>query len=88
MPSYGYRNAGEWFWYRWKITASPAEAIFMDANYRPDFQYADFAPQFTAEFYNSNAWADLFKVNISLSSLFFYPKTDLSILLFFLNIVF
>ncbi|XP_076812747.1 alpha-L-fucosidase-like [Clavelina lepadiformis] len=63
VPSYGYRNAGEWFWYRWKITASPAEAIFMDANYRPDFQYADFAPQFTAEFYNSNAWADLFKAS-------------------------
>ena len=34
---------------------------FMDKNYRPNFTYADFAPQFTAEFYDPDQWADIFK---------------------------
>ena len=33
----------------------------MKKNYRPDFTYPDFANQFTAEFYNPDDWADLFK---------------------------
>ena len=33
----------------------------MEENYRPNFSYADFAAQFTAEFYNPDQWADLFK---------------------------
>ena len=32
----------------------------MKDNYRPDFTYADFAAQFTAEFYKPDDWADLF----------------------------
>ena len=33
----------------------------MKNNYKPDFTYADFASQFTAEFYNPDDWADLLK---------------------------
>jgi alpha-L-fucosidase len=32
----------------------------MKDNYRPNFTYADFAPEFTAEFYNPDEWADIF----------------------------
>ena len=31
----------------------------MEKNYAPSFQYADFAPQWTAEFFDPGAWADL-----------------------------
>lgn len=52
----------EWFWKDWK-TAPPNAPIrqFMKNNYKPDFTYADFASQFTAEFYDPDEWADLFK---------------------------
>ena len=33
----------------------------MKKNYRPDFAYADFAPQFTAEFFDPEKWAELFQ---------------------------
>jgi alpha-L-fucosidase len=33
----------------------------MEKNYRPGFSYQDFAPQFTAEFYNATEWVELFK---------------------------
>ncbi len=33
----------------------------MNKNYRPNFTYPDFANQFTAEFYDPNKWADIFK---------------------------
>jgi alpha-L-fucosidase len=32
-------------------------------NYRPDFTYADFAPKFTAEFYDANEWADILEAS-------------------------
>ena len=32
----------------------------MEKNYPPNFTYADFANQFTAEFYNPDEWADIF----------------------------
>ena len=32
---------------------------FMKKNYPPNFEYQDFAPQFTAEFFDPNEWADL-----------------------------
>jgi len=36
---------------------------FMKKNYRPDWTYADFANQFTAEFYDPNQWADVFQAS-------------------------
>ena len=35
----------------------------MKKNYPPNFEYQDFAPQFTAEFFNASEWADLVKAS-------------------------
>jgi len=59
VPSFGIGPA--WFWNRWKIQKVPATLEFLKKNYRPNWTYADFAPQFTAEFYDPDFWADLFK---------------------------
>ncbi|KAE8624651.1 hypothetical protein XENTR_v10006013 [Xenopus tropicalis] len=56
VPSFG----SEWFWWNWH-ERSDAYVKFMEQNYRPGFTYADFAPQFTAEFYDPDAWAQLFQ---------------------------
>lgn len=32
----------------------------MQKNYPPDFKYQDFAPQFTAEFFDAKQWTDIF----------------------------
>jgi len=60
VPSYCHKCAAEWFWAYWKA-GNPALTYFMNQNYRPDFTYADFASQFTAEFYNASQWAQLFE---------------------------
>ena len=77
VPSYGEGFAGEWFWYNWKSVASPSAVYFMENNYPPNFQYADFAPQFTAELYNANKWAEIFEVGVfvvcNVFSFQFYP---------------
>lgn len=51
----------EWFWYRWKHDQSKQYVDFMRRNYRPNFTYADFAPQLTAEFLDTDEWVKLFK---------------------------
>lgn len=58
VPSFG----SEWFWRNWKISkpGSPYRK-FMEKNYKPGFTYADFGPQFTAELFDPDQWADLFK---------------------------
>ncbi len=33
---------------------------FMEKNYPPDFKYQDFAPMFTAEFFDAKEWTDIF----------------------------
>jgi len=58
VPSF----TSEWFWYYWK-TGTKSVVEFMQKNYPPDFTYADFAAQFTAEFYDPNQWADIFKAS-------------------------
>ncbi|XP_037090729.1 alpha-L-fucosidase-like [Pollicipes pollicipes] len=59
VPSFG----DEWFWEYWREQKWKPYVDFMDKNYRPNFTYADFGPQFTAEFYNPDQWADLFKAS-------------------------
>ena len=59
VPSYG----SEWFWWYWKGTKEQHVVDFMKRNYIPDFTYADFAKQFTAEFYNPDQWAEIFKAS-------------------------
>ncbi|CAK8697412.1 unnamed protein product [Clavelina lepadiformis] len=53
----------EWFWWNWKGAKIPSYIEFMKENYPPNFEYADFAPQFTAEFFDPDSWADLFKAS-------------------------
>lgn len=36
---------------------------FMKKNYPPNFTYQDFAPQFTAEFYDPDEWASIFNAS-------------------------
>lgn len=59
VPSF----VSEWFWWNWKGKGAKLQKQtikFMKDNYRPNFTYADFAPEFTAEFYNPDEWADIF----------------------------
>ncbi|XP_037088159.1 alpha-L-fucosidase-like [Pollicipes pollicipes] len=56
VPSFG----DAWFWQQWRGDKDKAHVEFMRRNYRPGFTYADFAPQFTAEFFEPDRWADLF----------------------------
>jgi len=46
-----------WYWQKQK--AKPY-VDFMKKNYPPDFKYQDFAPQFTAEFFDAKEWTDIF----------------------------
>ncbi|ODM91675.1 putative alpha-L-fucosidase, partial [Orchesella cincta] len=56
VPSFG----GAWFWKNWKEKSS-LFVNFMKQNYKPGFSYPEFAPMFTAEFYDPNQWADIFQ---------------------------
>lgn len=55
VPSFG----SEWFWYRWKMEHRYKFVEFMKKNYPPNFEYADFAPMFKAEFFDPNVWAEI-----------------------------
>ncbi|KAH1001873.1 hypothetical protein HUJ04_005832 [Dendroctonus ponderosae] len=55
VPSFG----SEWFWSEWQSNSRINS--YMKANYPPNFTYQDFAKDFSAEFFNSSQWADLFK---------------------------
>ena len=59
VPSFG----SEWFWWNWEGAKSPDYIKFMEQNYRPDWTYADFANQFTTEFYDADEWVDIFKAS-------------------------
>ncbi|XP_034560129.1 tissue alpha-L-fucosidase-like [Notolabrus celidotus] len=56
----GYGQFSEWLWCWWKTKKHLDVVDFMRKNYPPGFKYADFAPQFRAEFFNPNDWADIF----------------------------
>ncbi|KAF2884223.1 hypothetical protein ILUMI_21958 [Ignelater luminosus] len=56
VPSFG----TEWFWSNWK-NGSPNYVKFMKDNYPPGFTYQEFAKDFKAEFFDPEAWADLFQ---------------------------
>ncbi|XP_032901208.1 tissue alpha-L-fucosidase-like [Amblyraja radiata] len=57
VPSFG----SEWFWWHWKGSKDPSYVAFMEKNYPPGFEYTDFAPEFTATFFNPDQWAELFE---------------------------
>lgn len=49
-------------WY-WQKEERPEFVNFMKNNYPPDFKYEDFAPLFTAKFFNANQWADILQAS-------------------------
>ncbi len=59
VPSFGRYTT--WFWWHWKGDHDVGEIDFMKQNYRPGFTYADFGPQFTAEFFDSDRFAEIIK---------------------------
>ncbi|XP_078609564.1 alpha-L-fucosidase isoform X1 [Branchiostoma floridae x Branchiostoma japonicum] len=59
VPSYG----SEWFWWDWKGAHDQNFIDFMKRNYPPGFRYADFAPMFTAEWYNPLQWAEVLQAS-------------------------
>ena len=67
VPSYGNgtdpASGSEWFWWHWQGEKNKNYIDFMNRNYRPNFTYAEFAKDFTAEFYNPDQWADIFKAS-------------------------
>ncbi|XP_053289924.1 plasma alpha-L-fucosidase [Pleuronectes platessa] len=56
VPSFG----SEWFWWYWQGKKVQPYVDFMQRNYPPEFKYQDFAPQFTAEFFDPKEWTDIF----------------------------
>ncbi|KAG8013150.1 Plasma alpha-L-fucosidase [Nibea albiflora] len=56
VPSFG----SEWFWWYWQHQKLKPYVDFMQRNYPPGFKYTDFAPMFTAEFFDAKEWTDIF----------------------------
>ncbi|XP_054652376.1 plasma alpha-L-fucosidase [Dunckerocampus dactyliophorus] len=56
VPSFG----SEWFWWYWQGEKLQPYVDFMQKNYPPGFKYQDFAPCFTAEFFDAKEWTDIF----------------------------
>ena len=51
-------------WWQWKGPQPEADVVeFMMENFKPGFTYADFAPQFNAEFYDPISWVDIFNAS-------------------------
>ncbi|CAL8364595.1 unnamed protein product [Arctogadus glacialis] len=61
VPGFG----SEWFWWHWQGQQPPDQKCvrYMTENYPPGFSYADFAPQFHAQFFNPEDWADIFQAS-------------------------
>ena len=53
----------EWFWLFWKEKNLTKAQNFMKDNYKPNWTYQDFATQFTAELYDPDEWADIFRAS-------------------------
>ncbi|XP_037120698.1 tissue alpha-L-fucosidase-like [Syngnathus acus] len=55
----------EWFWWHWQGQKPPDPkcVAYMDNNYPPGFSYPEFAPQFNAQFFKPEEWADIFNAS-------------------------
>ena len=54
----------EWFWFDWKGDKTRTwPNAFMNRTHLPSFTYPDFAPQFKAEMFQPDEWADLFEAS-------------------------
>ncbi|XP_013409767.1 alpha-L-fucosidase isoform X1 [Lingula anatina] len=76
VPGYAVNGPSEWFWYWWKIDQDflqrrrkakviTGESVkkFVADKFSSDWQYSDFAPQFSGEFFNPEKWVDIFKAS-------------------------
>ena len=54
---------GEWIWFDWLGARDQDVVDFVARTEAPRFAYADYAPRFTAEFFNASAWLALFKAS-------------------------
>lgn len=52
-----------WFWKDWKDVGTPEVVSFVKKNFKPGFTYTEFAPMFTAQFYDPDQWAELFQAS-------------------------
>lgn len=61
VPGFG----SEWFWWHWQGQQPPDQSCvnYMTKNYPPGFSYPEFAPQFHAQFFDPEEWADIFKAS-------------------------
>ncbi|XP_039536926.1 tissue alpha-L-fucosidase-like [Pimephales promelas] len=59
VPAFG----SEWFWWDWKGAHDFEYILFMIKNYPPGFSYTDFAPNFHAQFFDPDEWADIFEAS-------------------------
>ncbi|MBI5832804.1 MAG: alpha-L-fucosidase [Armatimonadetes bacterium] len=60
VPAWGPKGAyAEWYWDQWQNSVGETRA-FHDRTYGADFSYQDFAPQWTAELFDAERWADIF----------------------------
>ena len=59
VPAY----QSEWFWYNWEGRKSPSVQEFMKDNYRPNFTYADFAPDLSAAMFDPDEWTEVIRAS-------------------------
>lgn len=57
VPSY----VDEWFWQWWLQKKNHRIVSYMEKNFKPNFTYADFAKEFTTQYFDANEWIELFK---------------------------
>uniref|UniRef100_A0A665TP08 Alpha-L-fucosidase n=1 Tax=Echeneis naucrates TaxID=173247 RepID=A0A665TP08_ECHNA len=55
----------EWFWWHWQGQKPPDSRCvkYMADNYPAGFTYQEFAPQFRAQFFDPEEWADIFRAS-------------------------
>ncbi|KAG7457680.1 hypothetical protein MATL_G00229720 [Megalops atlanticus] len=59
VPGFG----SEWFWWHWQGEPTKAYVEFMKKNYPPGFSYPEFAPDFRAQFFDPDQWAEVFEAS-------------------------
>ncbi|KAM6959428.1 tissue alpha-L-fucosidase-like isoform 2-T2 [Aplochiton taeniatus] len=60
VPGFG----SEWFWWHWQgQPPDPRYVRYMTDNYPPGYSYPEFAPQFHAQFFDPEQWADIFEAS-------------------------
>ncbi|XP_048849363.1 tissue alpha-L-fucosidase-like [Brienomyrus brachyistius] len=56
VPGFG----SEWFWWHWQGDKNQKYVDFMTKNYPPGYSYPEFAPDFHAQFFDPDQWAEVF----------------------------